>query len=128
MNEANKHTDLYCLYVFRLLYAVLRPVKLKYNLTVNGLLILNSCYLYTKLERKEFTANGIRLFNRYYNDNRIKFYFTGLLDRGLIYIVNPDKKPVKYSISDLGVKAIEEIEQYYNIELSEFCTKYNIDL
>jgi len=129
MTSTPKHTtNLYYLLVFRLLFQILRPVRLKYHISINAVLILNSCYLYDKLVRHEFYKTDIYKFTRYFNMNRITHYISVLTLGGFISPVNPDQPNVKYILTSLGAECINEIDQYYNSELYAFSNKYHLDL
>lgn len=119
----------YHLYVFRLLFVIFRPVRKKYNLSINCLLVLNSCYLYSKLEnKKEFYLTDIYKFTTYYSIPHIKQYIVVLAQRGFIIPDKPGQFRVLYHISELGIQVIEEIEESYNREMYEFSNKYHLDL
>jgi predicted transcriptional regulator len=120
-------TDLH-LYIFRLLFQVLRPVRNKYNLSVNCLLVLNSCYLYVKLVKDQFYMTSIYKFNGYYSIPKMQNYFRVLTLAGCIVPINPDCSRVLYKLTDKGIEVIQSIDQYYNSELYDFCNRYNIDL
>jgi hypothetical protein len=128
MNAIKMISSQYQLYVFRLLFAILRPVRNKYNLSINCLIALNSCYLYSKLESQEFFMTDIYKFTKYYSIPFMKAYFRVLALRGFII---PDREGTfhtRYKISATGIQVIEEIEENYNKELYEFSNKYHLDL
>jgi hypothetical protein len=128
MTSIQNTSNLYYLSVFRLLFAVLRPVKHKYKLSVNELMILNSCYLYSKLAKPEFYLTDIKKFNAYYNEIRCKYYFGTLFSKGLLSCVNPNDRRVRYIITLAGINVINELEEHYNSELYAFSNKYHLDL
>ena len=128
MNSARNNNNELHLYVFRLLYVIFRPLRKKYNLSVNCILILNSCYLYSKLVKDKFYMTDIYKFTSYYNIPVMKNFFRVLTLRGLIIPINPGEFRVLYNISEQGIKIIQEIEESYNKELYNFTNKYNIDL
>lgn len=128
MNTAQNTTKDYHLYIFRLLYVIFRPIRKKYDLSVNCILILNSCYLYAKLVKNQFYMTDIYKFTSYYSIPVMKNFFRVLTLRGLIIPINPGEFRVLYNISEQGIKIIQEIEESYNKELYNFTNKYNIDL
>jgi hypothetical protein len=91
-------------------------------------MILNSCYLYSKLVKSEFYLTDIKKFNAYYNEIRCKYYFGTLLSKGLLSPVNPEEYRVRYVITLAGVNVINELEACYNSELYTFSNKYHLDL
>ena len=128
MNTAQNTTNELHLYIFRLLYVIFRPIRKKYDLSVNCILILNSCYLYAKLVKNQFYMTDIYKFTSYYSIPVMKNFFRVLTLRGLIIPINPGEFRVLYNISEQGIKIIQEIEESYNKELYNFTNKYNIDL
>lgn len=128
MNSIQNTTIGIELYIFRLLFAILRPIRRKYNLSINLILTLNSCYLVSKLMKEQFYMSDVCKFNKYYSLLVIKRYFSILSLRGFISPVNPDDYRVLYKITEQGTQVIKEIQQYYDKELYTFLNKYNIDL
>lgn len=128
MNTIKTISKDYHLYVFRLLYVIFRPLRKKYDLSVNCILILNSCYLYSKLVKDKFYMTDIYKFTSYYSIPVMKNFFRVLTLRGVIVPINPEERRVLYYISESGIKIIQEIEESYNKELYGFTNKYNIDL
>ena len=127
-NTSHNIQDAYILYIFRLLFAILRPVRLRYNLCINPLLALNSCYLYSKLEKKEFYTADIIKFNRYFSPQKMKTYIRVLTQRGMIESNDPTAFRVLYHITPLGIEVIESIQEHYTRELAGFCRLYGIEL
>jgi len=117
------------LIVFKLLFYILKPIRLKYKLSINAILVLNGCYLYSKLNNKDqFYTTEVKRFLGYYNDRVIKYYMSVLTLGGFTNPVNPDNFRVLYKLTDKGIEVIQSIDQYYNSELYDFCNRYNIDL
>ena len=116
------------LYIFRLLFAVLRPVRIKYNLSINLILALNSCYLYSKLEKSQFYMTDIYKFNKYYSIPVMKRYIAILTLRGFIASVSQVEYRPLYYITASGIEVIESIEQYYSKELYLFADRYHLEL
>ena len=115
--------------MFKLLFYILKPIRLKYKLSINAILVLNGCYLYSKLNNKDqFYTTEVKKFLGYYNDRVIKYYISVISLGGFINPVNPDDFRVLYKLTDKGIEVIQSIDQYYNKELYDFCNKYNIDL
>lgn len=129
MNSANNTIVSHELIVFKLLFYILKPIRLKYKLSINAILVLNGCYLYSKLNNKDqFYTTEVKKFLGYYNDRVIKYYMSVLTLGGFTNPVNPDNFRVLYKLTDKGIEVINSIDQYYNKELYDFCNKYNIDL
>ncbi len=128
MNDITMISKEYQLYIFQLLFTILRPMRLKYDLSINCILTLNACYLYGKLVKDRFYLTDIYKFSRYYSIPKTRQYFNVLALRGFINPVDPGKYRVLYYITPLAVELINEIEESYNKELYSFSEKYNIEL
>ena len=126
MNSISTINNMPYLIVFRLLFAMLRPVKRKYNLTVNHILVINSCYLYSKLTSETFYITDILKFNSYFNNVLMNRYFKDLNFSGFLLSIQTGKNKTKYKLTAKGIEVIESIDQYYNSELYSFYNKYNI--
>lgn len=113
---------------FQIWFKVCRPLKPKYKLSTNCLLVLNGVYVYGKLVNQTFTRRQMMLFVSYYDTGRILSYLTVLVSHN--YIIETIKKGNRqyYSLSPLGLQVIKELNESYNSELSKFISKYNIVL
>lgn len=116
------------LYIFKLLFKILRPVRTKHKLSINLVLTLNSCYLYSKLVKHQFYVTDIYKFNEYYSIKLIKRYIGILAQRGFIYCINPDDLRRLHYITEEGISLIESIHSNYEIVFRDFVDKYNIVL
>ena len=106
-----------------------KPLRGKYNLTVNCMLVLNGAYLHSVVLNKPFTSYRLLKFVSYYNSHKIGVYSKVLRGRGFITLAGEDKRgnPL-YNISESGIKVIQELNESYQQRLIEFCSKYNIEL
>lgn len=117
----------YPLYTLQLLFNILKPVRLKYKLSINVLIVLNSCYLYSKLYNEEFYITQIREFLRYYDANFIRRYFKALEFRGCIARAYTDR--LGRDVWTLTPKAhliIQDIERRYEEVMYLFFEKHNM--
>jgi hypothetical protein len=115
---------------FHIWYKVCRPLKYKYKLSANELLMLSGSYLLYKSTNKPFTRLQLRNFLSYYNNNKVNYYISVLIDKKYIELVNSSKtgKVLYYSISLAGIQVINDLNSSYELELSKFCQQYNINL
>lgn len=124
----NTKTDaVYIMYhnVFRLL----KPVRRKYNLSCNALLILNAIYVYHKYKGSLFTINSIQQFIRYYDKNRVKWYVTEyLLKKGFIILSETIKNINYYKITDVGIQVMVDFGESYQEVLSKWYIDNKIEL
>ncbi len=119
-------------YIYHIWFKVCKPIKVKYKLSTNCLLVLNGAYLYNKCIGS-FTRLQLLKFVSYYDHHRLGGYITVLITHG--YIIESGtlgkgkyKDSVVYSLSEEGIKVINELKDSYNKELSIFCSKYDISL
>jgi len=116
----------YPLYIFQLLFNILRPVRLKYRLSINNLIVLNSVYLYSRLEREEFHITQVKEFLRYYNSKYIARYFSVLEYRQCIARAGMKSGHQLWTITPKGVQAIQDIEKQYQENMYLFFDKYGL--
>ena len=108
-------------------FKVCRPMRYKYHLSVNCLLILSGCYVYNKVIGS-FTLTNIVKFLGYFSSNRTKVYLKVLIDKSYIVISDTRYNKPMYKLSDIGLNVISDLNESYAKELSLFCITYNITL
>ena len=113
---------------YQIWFKVCRPLKRKYKLSTNCLLVLNGAYVLHQANKKDFTIKTLQLFTSYYNSIKIKSYITVLITHGYISDSGIIKGRIVYSISLRGLQVIKELNESYNKELVLFCSRYNIEL
>lgn len=115
---------------YHIWFRVCKPIKYKYKLVTNELLVLSGCYLLHHINNKPFTRRQLIDFVTYYNSDKINYYVSILLNRKYIELVNSSKtgKVLYYSITLAGINVINDLNDSYQIELSKFCQTYNISL
>jgi predicted transcriptional regulator len=113
---------------YHIWYKVCRPIKHKYSISTNCILILNGCYLLSAINNKPYTNRQLRSFVSYYNHNKISSFITILLNKG--YLVHADSKNTRdyYILSSSGLSVINELNESYEIELRKFIDLYSIVL
>lgn len=115
-------------YVFHIWFKIARPLKRKYRLSTNTLLVLNAAYIYNRDIGKTFARTQLLKFASYYNNHKTGCYITVLMSHGFIDVTGKYKQHDLYSISPLGIQVIEELNNSYNIELDKFVLLYGISL
>jgi hypothetical protein len=62
-------------YIVYNLFRILRPIRKKFNLTINEIVILNGMMLYNKYFGSSFSYSAILRFVGYFNDKKMRYYF-----------------------------------------------------
>ena len=116
------------LYNYHIWFKVCKPIKGKYKLSTNCLLVLSGAYLFQQIRNKPFTQYALLKFVTYYDNIRIGKYIKVLICNGYIIQSGIIKGHNVYSISLAGLQVIKELNESYNKELVLFCSKYGIEL
>ena len=116
------------LYNYHIWFKVCKPIKGKYNLSTNCLLVLSGSYLFQQIHNKPFTIYSLLKFVTYYDNVRIGKFIKVLVCNGFITLAGEIRKHQVYCISEKGIKVLKELNESYNKELVLFCSKYNIEL
>lgn len=109
-------------------FRLLKPVRRKYRLSVNALLILNAVYLYHKYKGSVISANGIYKTIRYYNRDKIKYYIGILKDKGIIMQAEHNAGADYYKITELGLTVMREFCEGYSAIMAKFLIDQKIDI
>lgn len=114
---------------YQIWFKVCRPMKRKYKLSTNCLLVLNGIYIYSSYVSKVFTRRKVFDFVRYYDNRRTGNYLTVLMCNGFINESGLQSNRYQlYSISEKGIHVINELNESYKIEFNKFCLLYGISL
>ena len=100
-----------------------QSIRAKYKINYNCITFLLSCYVYSLYVDEYFNSTRIYKFVHYYQYHLVKRYLDQLISCNLINLSGR-----KYSLTDLGLSAIEEISNNNDNVLYSFCSKYNIEL
>ncbi len=114
-------------YLIYNMFRILRPIRYKYNLTINEIIILNGMVIYNKMVSSSFTANIIKKYIGYFNSNKINYYIKSLEKKG--YIVLSDIMASgynRYKLTELAIDSIDSITECYQIALEKFIKDNNI--
>ena len=101
-----------------------RPIKLKYNINYNTITFLCSAYLHYIYINKVFSYTGIYLLCGYFNARNSRTFLNKLIDCKMITLAGNRK----YTLTDIGLNVIKELEDSYNTVMYKFCSLHNIDL
>lgn len=115
-------------YIIYNLYRILRPIRKKFDLTINEILVLNGIMLYNKYESSSFSRSSIRRWNGYFNNNKSDYYVKSLLSKQCIEVSDKIKEQIRYKITQKGIDIISHIDKCYSEALIKFCEKNNIEL
>jgi len=113
-------------YLIYNLFRILRPLRYKYGLTINELVILNGIGIYNKHVSTSFTKSSIRRFNGYFNNNKSDYYIKSLLLKECIIVSDIIKGIERYKLTSKGIEVINQYEKSYKIALDKFITDNNI--
>ena len=69
-------------YIVYNLFLILHPIRKKFDLTINGIVILNGMMLYNKYIGSSFSYSAILRFVGYFNDKKMRYYFGSLQEKG----------------------------------------------
>ena len=115
-------------YNYHIWFKVCKPIKGKYKLSTNCLLVLSAAHIYYNLFNKPFTERSLLMFATYYNNVKIGRYIKVLICHNYIIESGLIRGYKVFNISLAGLQVIKELNESYNKELVLFCSKYNIEL
>ena len=119
-----KGINLFTITTFYIRSQCFRTIRTKHGINYQCITVLLACYLYTISKGvNEFNITPVYKFTSYYAYPLFNRYMSKLLDSNLINLSGR-----KYSITELGYSAIQEISDNNNNVLYSFCNKYNIEL
>jgi hypothetical protein len=115
-------------YIVYNLFRILRPIRKKFKLTINEIVILNGMMLYNKYVGSSFSYSAILRFVGYFNDKKMRYYFGSLQEKGCIRLSDILNGAKRYRLTAKGIEAISNIENSYDKSLYEFLNSYSISL
>ncbi len=107
-------------------FSIRRPIRPKYKLTINEIIILNGMMIYHKLIGSSFSENIVVRFVGYFNSNKVKYYIGSLLSKECIEIADINYNKVRYKLSNKGIEIVSCIDELYNSSLSSFISSYSL--
>jgi hypothetical protein len=115
-------------YIVYNLFRILRPIRKKFNLTINEIVILNGMMLYNKYIGSSFSYSAILRFVGYFNDKKMRYYFGSLQEKGCIRLSDILNGAKRYRLTEKGVEALSHMEESYDRALYEFLNNNNISI
>jgi hypothetical protein len=115
-------------YIVYNLFRILRPIRKKFNLTINEIVILNGMMLYNKYVGSSFSYSAILCFVGYFNDKKMRYYFGSLQEKNCIVLSDVLNGAKRYKLTEKGIEALSHMEESYDKALYEFLNSYNISI
>ena len=115
-------------YIVYNLFRILRPIRKKYNLTINEIVILNGMMLYHKYVGSSFSYSAILRFVGYFNDKKMRHYFGSLQEKNCIVLSDILNGAKRYRLTMKGYEAVCGMQESYDLELYKFLNDNNISL
>jgi hypothetical protein len=115
-------------YIAYNLFRILRPIRKKFNLTINEIVILNGMMLYNKYVGSSFSYSAILRFIGYFNDKKMRYYFGSLQEKNCIMLSDILNGAKRYRLTEKGIEALSHMEESYDKSLYEFLNSYSISL
>lgn len=115
-------------YIIYNLFRILRPIRKKFNLTINEIIILNGMMLYHKYIGSSFSYSAIIKWVGYFNDKKMRYYFASLQEKNCIVVSDILNGSKRYKLTERGIEAIGQMELNYDQALYRFLNENNITL
>jgi len=115
-------------YIVYNLFRILRPIRKKFNLTINEIVILNGMMLYHKYVGSSFSYSCILRYVGYFNDKKMKYYFGSLQEKGCIMLFDVINGAKRYRLTEKGIEEVNHMQESYEKALYKFTQDNNIVL
>lgn len=113
--------------VFHNAFRLLVPVRRRYRIYVNELILLNGVFLYHKYVGPVMARGQLVKFVGYFNLNKIKYYIGRLESLGYIETFGVVHGCDYYRITPLGLEVIQYFTDTYQAELAKWLQSHNIE-
>ncbi len=110
-----------------LCYRSSASIRNEYSVNTYHITALIGAYIYCKFIGNTFTIHKLELIIKSYSHTRLRNYINKLMDCGLIKLVS-NIPYNKYTITQAGEEAINNIVTEHNRLIFEFCNTHNIVL
>ena len=110
------------------LFRILRPIRKKFILTINEIVILNGMMLYNKYIGSSFSYSGILRYVGYFNDKKMRYYFGSLQEKGCTVLSDILKGTKRYRLTEKGIEALSHLQVSYDMALYKFTQDNNIEI
>jgi hypothetical protein len=115
-------------YIAYNLFRILRPIRKKFNLTINEVVILNGMILYNKYVGSSFSYSAILRFGGYFNDKKMRYYFGSLQEKNCIVMSDILNGAKRYRLTAKGIEAISNMQNSYDNALYVFLNENSISV
>lgn len=115
-------------YLIYNLFRILRPLRLKYNLTINELVLLTGIITYTRFNSTTFSISAIRKYIGYFSGNKMNYYIKSLQNKECIVLCDIYNGYNRYKLTDKGIEVINSIDSCYQKALNKFCVDNGISV
>jgi hypothetical protein len=115
-------------YIVYNLFGILRPIRKKFNLTINEIIILNGMMLYNKYIGSSFSYSAILRFVGYFNDKKMRYYFGSLQEKKCMVLSDILNGAKRYRLTEKGVEVLSHMEESYDKALYVFLNENNISI
>jgi hypothetical protein len=126
--ELYKTTGSLSQYIVYNLFRIFRPIRKKFNLTINEIIILNGMMLYHKYVGSSFSYSAILRYLGYFNDKKMKYYFSSLQEKGCIVLSDVLNGARRYRLTMKGYDAVSYMKESYDLALYVFLNDNNISI
>lgn len=113
-------------YVVYNLFRILRPIRRKFNLTINEIVILNGMMLYNKYVGSSFSYSAILRYVGQFNDKKMRYYIGSLQEKGCIVLSDILNGAKRYRLTEKDNESISHLEDCYNKAIYEFLNENNV--
>ena len=107
-------------YIVYNLFRILRPIRKKFNLTINEIVILNGMMLYNKYIGSSFSYSAILRYVGYFNDRKMRYYIESLQEKGCIVLSDILNGAKRYQLTEKGIEAISHMQESYDKALYKY--------
>lgn len=114
--------------IYTNIFRLLKPIRRKYRLTINAIIVLNGCYLIHIYKGSLFSVYSLYKFVGYYNRPKLQYYINHLCENGYIIQSDQIKNILYYRITDKGIEVMREFNNTYNSVLCSFLSNNGISL
>ena len=110
------------------LFRILRPIRIKYKLTINEIIFLIGALIYHKFVSSLFSASSLRKYVGYFNMNKFNYYLGVLIVKGCIVKNDIIQGTARYKLTELGLSILVQLDDDYNRALYKFCSDHNVEI
>ena len=115
-------------YIIYNLFRILRPIRKKFNLTINEIVILNGMMLYHKYVGSSFSYSAILRYVGYFNDKKMRHYIESLQEKGCIVLSDILNGAKRYRLIQKVIEAVSYMQECYDKELYKFLNDSRISV